>query len=331
MPRTPRLDIPHLLHHVIIRGIERCDIFRDEEDRRRFLSRLALLLRETSTHCYAWALMRNHVHLLLMPTNTPLSSLMRRLLTSYAVVYNRKYNRSGHLFQNRYKSILCEDEPYFLELVRYIHLNPVRAGAVATVEALADYPWSGHAVVMGEQEFQQDVVAVLERFGTSAAAAREAYLRFVADGVELGRQEKLVGGGLRRSQPEAVEGGDEIVSFDARILGGGGFVEQIQARIDDPTQCQLKIPLPEVVRKLAEFFQVDQATLLRPTKIRHLAEIRGIICYYAVRELGYKGIEVGRYLHLGPTGVTLAARRGEQVMLNNPELVEILRGVNKNR
>src|SRR5689334_22161409 len=122
MPRAPRLDISHLLHHVIVRGIDRRDIFLDDEDRLRFLQRLSELLEETHTRCFAWSLMSNHLHLLLMPTAQPLATLMRRLLTAYAVYYNRKSSRSGHVFQNRYKSILCEEESYLLELVRYIHL-----------------------------------------------------------------------------------------------------------------------------------------------------------------------------------------------------------------
>jgi REP element-mobilizing transposase RayT len=125
MPRSARLDIPGLLQHVIVRGIERRDIFLDDEDRSRFLKRFTSLLAKTETRYFAWALMSNHFHLLLKPMSVPLSCLMRRLLTGYAVVFNRKY-KPGHLFQSRYKSIVCEEEAYLLELVRYIHLNPLR-------------------------------------------------------------------------------------------------------------------------------------------------------------------------------------------------------------
>ena len=104
MPRTARLDIPGVLQHVIVRGIERRNIFLDDQDRSLFLARFSALLQRTSTHCFAWSLMSNHFHLLLMPTTTPLSHVMRSLLTGYAVGFNRKYQRAGHLFQNRYKS-----------------------------------------------------------------------------------------------------------------------------------------------------------------------------------------------------------------------------------
>ncbi len=117
--------------------------------RARFLERFTDLLAKTVTRCFAWDLMSNHFHLLLKPISVPLSCLMRRLLTGYAVVFNRKYKSSGHLFQNRYKSIVCEEEPYLLELVRYIHLNPLRVGLDADLVGLDYYPWSGHSILMG--------------------------------------------------------------------------------------------------------------------------------------------------------------------------------------
>lgn len=124
------MDAPGALHHNIIRGIERKAIFRDDRDRERFLERLESVLVETSMPCYAWALMKNHAHLLLRTGLAPVATVMRRLLTGYAQDFNRRYRRHGQLFQNRYKSILCEEDPYLLELVRYIHLNPLRAKAV---------------------------------------------------------------------------------------------------------------------------------------------------------------------------------------------------------
>ena len=127
MPRTARIDAPGALHHIIARGIGRRRIFDDDADRDGFLERLGSVLIESGAICYAWALIPNHFHLLLRTGQAPVSSVMRRLLTGYAMGYNRRHRRVGHLFQNRYKSILCQEEPYFLELVRYIHLNPLRA------------------------------------------------------------------------------------------------------------------------------------------------------------------------------------------------------------
>ncbi len=130
MPRTARIDAPGVLNHIMIRGIERRKIFRDNKDRKEFINRLKKLLPETQTICYAWAFLPNHAHFLFRTGQIPIATLMRRLLTGYAVYFNRRHRRSGQLFQNRYKSILCQEDIYLKELVRYIHLNPIRAGAV---------------------------------------------------------------------------------------------------------------------------------------------------------------------------------------------------------
>ena len=149
MPRQPRLDAPGLLQHVMARGIERRKLFRDDKDRNSFLDRLAIILEETQTQCYAWALIPNHFHLLLRTGPTPLSKVMRRLMTGYAVTFNKRHKRSGHLFQNRYKSVVCEEDPYLLELIRYIHLNPLRAKLVKALKELEKYPWTGHSAILG--------------------------------------------------------------------------------------------------------------------------------------------------------------------------------------
>jgi len=152
MPRQPRLDAPGLLQHVMARGIERREIFKDDKDRKSFLDRLAVILEETQTQCYAWSLIPNHFHLLLRTGLTPLSKVMRRLMTGYAVTFNKRHKRSGHLFQNRYKSIVCEEDPYLLELIRYIHLNPLRAGVVKDLMELDKYPWCGHSAILGKRK-----------------------------------------------------------------------------------------------------------------------------------------------------------------------------------
>jgi putative transposase len=160
-----------------------------------FLDRLSDLLKETQTQCYAWSLLPNHLHLLLNPTRFLLSVLMRRLLTGYVVRFNLRHHRAGHLFQNRYKSIVCEEEPYLLELIRYIHLNPIRAGLVEDLEGLDGYPWSGHSVLMGRRPMEgQELDSVLQHFGGNPVAARRKCREFIPEGVEIGRRAELVGG-----------------------------------------------------------------------------------------------------------------------------------------
>jgi REP element-mobilizing transposase RayT len=150
MPRKSRIDAPGALHHIIARGIERKAVFQDDRDRDDFLERLGTNLEESRTLCYAWALLPNHFHLLLRTGATPISMVLRRVLTGYAIGYNTRHCRHGHLFQNRFKSILCQEDGYLLELVRYIHLNPLRAKMVDDLESLDRYSYCGHSRLMGK-------------------------------------------------------------------------------------------------------------------------------------------------------------------------------------
>jgi REP element-mobilizing transposase RayT len=200
MPRSGRIDAPGALRHIICRGIERRKIFWEDSDREDFIKRLETILGATETACYAWALLPDHFHLLLRTGNTPVAQLMRQLLSGYAGRFNRLHRRIGHLFQNRYKSILCQEEPYRLELVRYIHLNPLRTKQVGSFKRLDWYRCSGHSAVMGNRPNDwQAADAVLRFFGKSASSARRQYRRFVEQGIALGRRPERSGGGLIRS------------------------------------------------------------------------------------------------------------------------------------
>ncbi|MBN2107227.1 MAG: transposase [Deltaproteobacteria bacterium] len=233
MPRCARLDAPGTVHHVIIRGIEKREIVNGDADRGDFVSRMSQIAEKTQTKIYAWALMTNHAHMLVRSGTAGLAQYMRRLLTGYAGYYNRQQGRHGHLFQNRYKSIVCDEDVYMKELVRYIHLNPLRAGLVRDMEALDSYPWSGHHYIMGGKAVAaQDRDFVLSCFGRKAGVAKRAYRRYVGEGITQGHRPELVGGGLLRS----LGGWSEVLSVrkqggrllsDERILGSGDFVNQV--------------------------------------------------------------------------------------------------------
>jgi len=204
------------------RGIERREIFRDDKDRKAFLDRLAIILEETQTQCYAWALIPNHFHLLLRTGPTPLSKVMRRLMTGYAITFNKRHKRAGHLFQNRYKSIICEEDPYLLELIRYIHLNSLRAKLVRDLKELDKYPWTGHSAILGHRKnplipkqpnkpdrpdrpdrpkkclAEKTIEDVLLHFGETVTVARRRYRDFVEKGIAQGRRLEFQGGGLVR-------------------------------------------------------------------------------------------------------------------------------------
>lgn len=321
MPRTARLDIPGLLHHVILRGIERRPIFQDDQDRAFFLYRFSFLLQETQTDCLAWSLLTNHVHLLLRPRADKLSSFMRRLLTSYAVTFNLRHKRSGHLFQNRYKSLLCEEESYFLELVRYVHLNPLRAGLVGSLDELSGYPWCGHAVVMGKRSLEGQVTEeVLERFGKTKTRARGKYLTFLADGLGQDAPDPEQVGSLRRWLAERL-GLEKELSADERILGAEDFGRMAQP--NEEAGPLAAVPLPKLLERVASVFGVPPQSLLRRTRTAGVAEARAVFCHLGVRACNYSGAEISRLLRMSRSGVTIAVARGGTLLEERPELQKL--------
>lgn len=321
MPRKARIDAPGALHHIMIKGIERRAIFEDDQDYSNFLERLGDVLSETSTPCYAWSLMFNHVHLLLRTGLYPLATVMRRLLTGYAQQFNRRHDRHGHLFQNRYKSFLCEEDPYLLELVRYIHLNPLRAGLVKDVKGLARYRRSGHSALMGRVKREwQDTDYVLRFFGERLSSARRAYVGFVAKGVKQGRRPELVGGGILRSVGgwsvlKSSRGEGLRLMGDERILGSSEFVENVlkQAEEDYERKSAIAVRGPDLdtlIDNVCHYFGIAPEALKGASKERGVSRARSLLCYLAVNRLMISCTDVARKLNLSPSAVSKAAIRG---------------------
>ncbi|WP_236021913.1 transposase [Geomesophilobacter sediminis] len=310
MPRLARLDIPGILQHVMVRGIEKREIFIDDRDRTAFVDRLSRLLLKTGTDCLAWSLLSNHVHLLLRPTKLKLADMMRRLLTGYAVVFNLRHHRSGHLFQNRYKSIVCDEDTYLLELVRYIHLNPLRAGLVSSMRQLDAYQWSGHSVILGHSKLLGQVSdEILAMFGAQKGRARKLYRAFVADGIALGRRDELVGGGLKRLLKLSAMNGFE--TYDERILGSGGFVEGIWHESEPPHTDEplLAPPIHEIIERVATVFGVESSSLCHGSKQTRISKARSLICFIALKRFGYRGVDISKILGISRSAVILAAER----------------------
>ena len=323
MPRSARLDAPGALHHVMGRGIERRNIFRSAVDRKDFVERLASLTADDGMAIYAWVLMRNHFHLLCKTKQRPLSSSMRQLLTGYVVNFNKRHKRHGYLFQNRYKSIICQEDAYFTELVRYIHLNPLRAGVVKDVPSLNKYKWSGHAALTGHiNGVWQDTDYVWSFFGRRADDAKKQYLEFVTQGIAQGQRPELVGGGLVRS----LGGWSEVMSlrrrerqerFDQRILGDGDFVEAVLSEADGVDQANFRLaddrpPLAKLAASVCRVHGVSVAALRSGSRRRAITEPRRVLCWLAVRELGYSGAEVARFIGVTTSCANRAASAGER-------------------
>jgi len=323
MPRRARLDAPGTLHHVIIRGIEKRSIVTDGADRENFVKRLGELSAETKTTIYAWALMTNHAHILLRSSEFGLPGFMRRLLTGYAISYNRRHRRWGHLFQNRYKSIICDEDAYFTLLVRYIHLNPLRAKLVNSLEQLDRYRWCGHSTIVGKiKNDWQERDYVLKWFGNKEGEATSTYHNYVKKGIAEGRCPELVGGGLIRSMGgwSAVRAlrrsGDRELS-DERILGSGEFVEQIIKEAETNTKYQLPVldhhkKIDELITRICRDEKVSIEELKGGSRRREASRIRARIAIGLVKTQGVTLAEVARQLGVSTSAVSKIMKRASQ-------------------
>ena len=328
MPRKARIDAPGALHHVIVRGIERGKIFRSDYDRKNFLNRLGKLIPETQTDCFAWALIPNHVHLLLRTGLVPISVLMRRLLTGYAVWFNKKYRRHGQLFQNRYKSILCQEDPYLKELVRYIHLNPLRAGLVEDMKKLDKHPWCGHSVLMNKtKQAWQNVDYVYGLFSEKKRMARTRYRVYVEKGIVDGKRPDLTGGGLLRSTGgwAVLKGLRKVgirVKGDERILGDSDFVENVLKSAEEELEQKYDLKakgydFDRVAQRVAEVMEIETEQVTAFGKSPQTVKARSLLCFWAHRKLGMTTIEIGRRLNISQSAVSRSSMRGQQIEREN--------------
>jgi REP element-mobilizing transposase RayT len=306
-----------------MRGIEGCRIVKDVIDREDFVRRLGDLATETDTIVYAWALMSNHAHILLRSAQIGLSNFMRRLLTGYALTYNRRHRRWGHLFQNRYKSIICDEDAYFTELVRYIHLNPLRAKRVGSLVQLDRYRWSGHSVLMGMQKHEwQDRDYVLTWFGKKEGEAVLGYREFVEKGIKRGRRPELVGGGLVRSSGgwSAVMArrrkGERELS-DERILGSGEFVKRIvdEAEADRRYQFAFKddpAKIDALIAKECQNEDVSIKALKAGSRQRKTSRLRARLAVCLVKTHGVSLAEAARQLGISTSAVSKIVTRSKR-------------------
>jgi putative transposase len=324
MPRGSRIDAANAVHHIMVRGIERRKIFDGDTDLDHFLHRLGELLQDTGTTCFAWSLMPNHFHLLLRTSSIPISTVMRRLLTRYAIWYNRSHLRHGHLFQNRFKSILCQEDAYLLELVRYIHLNPLRAGLVKGLDELDNYPYSGHSTLLGRLKRPwQDTEEVLMLLGKGLVSARQVYRLFVEEGINQGRRQDLTGGGLIRSaggweglKLKRAEGNYQ--RSDERILGDSDFVSQILGQTKEILEKHHALrsggmDLEKIARRVSELMEIKEEDVWAAGKQQQIVNARSLFCFWAVRELGVSMASLGRRLGLSIPAISKSVVRGKQI------------------
>lgn len=324
MPRKARIDATGALHHVIIRGIERRKIFRSDYDRKNFVNRLAELIPETHTDCFAWALIPNHVHLLLRTGLIPISILMNRLLTGYGGWFNKKYKRNGQLFQNRFKSFLCQEDRYLKELVRYIHLNPLRAGLVEDMKQLDRYPWCGHSVLMDKIKHPwQNIEYVYGFFSGQKRPARKIYRAFVEKGIAEGSRPDLTGGGLLRSSGGwfALKGFRKAgirLKGDERILGDSDFVENVLKTTGESLEQKYKLKasgydFERAVKRVSEVLNISVDDVMASNKSPGTVKARALLCFWAHRKLGMTTVEIAGRLNLCQSAVSRLSMKGEKI------------------
>ena len=302
MARKPRLFAPGILYHVIVRGNQRQKTFLKDRDYRVYLERLAHYRRKYGVTIYAYCLMPNHVHLLLECSKTPLAKYMQGLQQSYTQYFNRTYQKSGHLFQSRYKAILCQKDAYLLELVRYIHLNPVRSKLVGRSDR---YPYSAEqAYLAGKPSALVDPGPVLRMIGGKAA-----YRRFVQEGLGEGHREQYY----------EVE--------DQRFLGEEEFGDTLRREVEgEAVRPKKKRSISGLVAELARVLKVTPEILRAPNRGWTVSRQRTLIAYVVVRRGGFTVKEVAAYFGRDSTTISSLVSRYESKL---PEQSELRKEVEK--
>jgi putative transposase len=264
------------------------------------MERLARYRKRYGYMVHAYCLMPNHVHLLLESSDRPLAKFMQGLQQSYSQYYNRKHHKTGHVFEGRYKAIICQKDEYLLELIRYIHLNPVRAGMVKSAE---EHRYSGHhAYLHGKATETIDPSKVLAMLGGKAA-----YRRFVSDGLAEGHKEEYY----------AVE--------DQRFLGDEGFCGKLLNKEPGKAPApHARRSLGSLVKELAKLLGTEVQALRSPDRSWPISKARTMIAYILVRRLGYALNDVAAYFGRDvATVATLLARMGERMQSDEKQMREI--------
>ena len=273
---------------MMLRGNGGQDIFFCPEDRYHLFMLMQEGIERFGHRVHAFCLMGNHIHLVIQVSDIPLSRIMQNLSFRYTRWVNSRHKRMGHLFQGRYKALLVDGDSYLRELVRYIHLNPVRAGLV---KYLGDYAWSSHQVYLGKERIAWVTCdLVLSYFDNSVDVARKSYAQFVMDGV---------------SETYRAEFHDGCE--DSRVLGEDHFLQHVMAQTNEAVA--VKISLDEIFMSVASEFGIDEDDLCGPSRKRSFTEARGVAAWL-VLEMGQHTLaELARRMNRDPSGLSLLAKK----------------------
>ena len=301
MARKPRIHYPGAFYHVMLRGNGGQDIFFSDDDRSRFSLLLQEGVERYSHLIHAFCQMPNHVHLVIQVGEIPLSRIMQNLSFRYTRYVNSQKNKTGHLFQGRYKALLIDGDSYLVELVRYIHCNPLRAGLTNN---LNKYQWNSHSTYLGS-----DLISwlttdlVLSQFSRHENRARKLYDAFLKDGItEEYRHEFHTG------------------TFEGIILGDEKFSEK--ALVLAEKKWKNRWTLSQIIHAVCLSYGIEQKTLIEPGKKQPGAEARAIVAFLVQEEEHLSLTELGTFIDRDLAALSRAAGRIRERVKENFELAD---------
>jgi putative transposase len=296
MARKPRISYPGALHHIIVRGNHKEEIFLHDRDRQRFIELLKEYHERYLFKCYAYTLMPNHIHLLIEEGDIPLSKIMQGINQSYTQYFNTKYEKAGHLFQGRYKTILCDKDRYLIILVRYIHLNPVRALLVKRPE---QYKWSSHnAYLYGGKESFIETEFVLSLFSSQKKQAIKRYKSFIHDAMEKKIESHLETG---------------------LILGDEEFAEKHRSKQAYPRmKNETALTLGQISSFVAHHFNISEQLLHTKSREKKLFEIRGLVGFLASKYTNTDQKEIAKYFNRTASTMCHAIKNSSRSIKEDP-------------
>ncbi|KMQ51222.1 transposase [Chitinispirillum alkaliphilum] len=305
MPREARISLPGEIHHVMSRGIGTLLLFRDDWDRECFLTKVEQVISESDCECYGFALMGNHYHLILRPNSVSISNIMQRINGSYARNYNIKYGRNGYVFGDRFKSTVAQEYWYIRELIRYVHLNPIRANICSDINELAEYPWTGHASLMGSKKRSLvSVHNVLEKFGDRLSIAREHYLDWVRSAKNITVNDWYTE--IRPFHPENPE--EEKLFHEKRVKGSIDFVRKT---INHAKKSEIVLKdiinrpeLPDLLKSICMKKQIPPEIIMKKGRQCVISEARAKFCKDAIEKYGYSVIKTAEFLMVNASTVS---------------------------
>lgn len=309
MARKPRIEYEGAFYHVIVRGNRREKIFRDNKDYLKYLEILSSYKKRHHFNIYCFVLMSNHIHLLIECGKTPLSKIQQGINQSYTTYFNRKHNMAGHLFQGRYKAILCDKDRYLLSLIKYIHLNPVRAKIAIEAD---QYQWSSHKCYIGKgKDDIIDTDRVLRMFSEDNGTSSGLYREFIGDGVVINRD-------------------DVYKTVDQRVLGAEEFLDIVMAKYDGEIikeKREKDHTLAEIAEGVEKIKGVPLKHLRMHNKTSYITSSRKLFILLA-NEYGYTGREIAEYIRRDPAVISMALKERDLLEKDMERVINSLKKLN---